>query len=293
MNKHSGLTNKQWQLLSAYLDNQLSGVEKQQVDELLKINPESRHALEQLRRTRVMLSCLPPRRVPRNFLVTQDMVPKPILPSLFGILRYSSAVSVLLLVIVLALDFLPGFQMKFELTREEPSEAQSMVLESARAPEQEGPVIIYWGAPAPIVGAYGKGGGGGGMGGIGGGAEGIDGGAPMSEPAVITPPEAPVDIIETLPESIQEESQLAEESQAPEVQGMEDKETAKRVPLSGTGPILGIPPEEMQGQIINPDDSVQSEQPLAFPVPLRTLEIILAALAVVTAIPVFFCSKKR
>ena len=289
MKTKTGLTANQWQLLSAYLDNQLSRIERQKVDELLRTNPESRQALEQLHRTRVLLSCLPARHLPRSFLVTREMVPKPFLPSIMGVLCYSSAISALLLVIVLALDFLPGLQMAFNLGEQEMGESQALAMESAKAPAAEGPAIIYWGAPAPREGVYGKGGGGEGMGIGGGSADGI-GGAPPAAPVVILPPDAPMDILETLPGSAEEEGLLTmEEGETDEPEKKADEGPTSREPLSGTGPILGIPPDDLQGQILNLETATGLARHAALPVSLRNLEIILAALAVITAIPVIFC----
>jgi hypothetical protein len=294
MKRKSGLTAKQWQLLSAYLDNQLSRDEIDKVDELLQANPESTRALEQLRRAKVMLSSLPSHRNPRNFLVTQEMVKKPFLLPVMSVLQYSSAISALLLIIVLALDFLPGFQRKIIPAGQEKGESQELIMESAQAPSVEGPAIIYWGAPAPIAGVYGKGGGGGGEGmGIGGGgAEGI-GGAPPAASAAILPPEVPMDAVEAIPDIPEEEILTEEKVETAEQERMDVESQLEQEPLRGTGPILGIPSDEMQGKILNLRMETDLERHTPFPVSLRTLEIILLVLVFITVVPALFLSKRK
>ncbi|HZW04290.1 MAG TPA: zf-HC2 domain-containing protein, partial [Anaerolineaceae bacterium] len=90
------LSSKDWQLLSAYLDGQLSNRERAQVEQRLRIHPEYRDALQTLRQNQVMLRSLPRRRVPRNFTLTPEMVAAPrrtLIPPLAPFLRFSSALA--------------------------------------------------------------------------------------------------------------------------------------------------------------------------------------------------------
>ena len=80
MKNRRNLTSQDWLLLSAYLDNQLSEIEKRQVDERLQADPECRQALEALRRTSMLLRSLPVRRVPRNFTLSAQSAPKKLIP---------------------------------------------------------------------------------------------------------------------------------------------------------------------------------------------------------------------
>lgn len=102
--KERKLNKREWLLLSAYLDGELSPRERRQVEELLQTNPASRTALEGLRRTKQVLKHSAVRKVPRDFTLTEEMVRKPFLPSFSRLLSYSSALAGILLVVVFALD---------------------------------------------------------------------------------------------------------------------------------------------------------------------------------------------
>ena len=104
MNKHRNPSSSDWLLLSAYLDDQLSEIEKRQMDERLQSDPECRKALDALRRTSSLLRSLPVRRAPRNFTLSARSLPKKLIPSFVSILRFSSATAALLLVAAFALD---------------------------------------------------------------------------------------------------------------------------------------------------------------------------------------------
>ncbi len=104
MKINSNLSPGDWQLLSAYLDDQLSDKEKRQVEERLQVNPEYQSTLIALRQTRQLLHALPSRRVPRNFTLSGQSAQKNNMPSFFAILRFSSVAVALLLVAVFALD---------------------------------------------------------------------------------------------------------------------------------------------------------------------------------------------
>jgi hypothetical protein len=72
---------REWEALSAYLDEQLPAKERARLETQLNQVPELRSALEDLRRTRAVLRSQPRVRAPRNFTLTPDMVglkPKPV-----------------------------------------------------------------------------------------------------------------------------------------------------------------------------------------------------------------------
>ncbi|HEY60397.1 MAG TPA: hypothetical protein G4N92_06920 [Anaerolineae bacterium] len=104
------LTPKDWQLLSAYLDDQLKAGQKAQVEDRLRIDEEFKSAYQSLRHTQLLLHSLPTRRVTRNFTLTAAMIKqsKPLLPSFAGVLRFSSVAAGLMLILLLAFDFFPG-----------------------------------------------------------------------------------------------------------------------------------------------------------------------------------------
>lgn len=93
--------------LTAYLDGELSASESARLEARLKSNPELRVLLEDLRRTKALLRSLPPQRAPRHFTLTPQMAGiRPSPPALFSALRLASALATILLVLVLAGDFL-------------------------------------------------------------------------------------------------------------------------------------------------------------------------------------------
>jgi hypothetical protein len=92
------------EILSSYLDNQLSTAERKRLETRLRQEPALLQELEALRRTRLMIRALPRRRAPRNFTLTPDMAsartgaaPRP----MFGLF---AAVAAVLLVFVLISD---------------------------------------------------------------------------------------------------------------------------------------------------------------------------------------------
>lgn len=293
------LSSSQWQLLSAYLDNQLTQKEKGQVEELLQQSAIAREALAALRRTCIILRALPMRKAPRNFTISPQSVKKPVIPTFNTLLRFSSAMAALLLVAVLALDFI-GLSASTPTTRTaEDAASELLAMKSSVEEEGEAPQIIFWGGPAPMMGALGKGSGGGGDGfayGMGGGAEGpgfgIGGGAPDYIPPVAPLPES-VPLEEGLPAG--EELLLpAEEAPSIEVEPINPmpEVPAASEPLTGSGPILGVRSVEEQGYV-----RIQSGEEIPFrrtglPVSLRTIEIILAVLLVLMAIPAWLLRKK-
>lgn len=102
------------ELLSAYLDGQLSAVVRARLEAQLAADPELRAELEALRRTVSLVRDLSPVPVPHNFILSQAMVarPRPARPSrslqlwAAPVLTAATAIVSLLFVIVLAGDLL-------------------------------------------------------------------------------------------------------------------------------------------------------------------------------------------
>jgi len=178
----------------------------------------------------------------------------------------------------------------------------AIAMESAKIPaaeesEGEAPMIIFWGAPAPMLGAYGKGGGGGGAEGpgLGGGGAatdsyGVGGGA--AEEAL--PEAAPL---------VEEFSEFQPtpyaEMPAPEVIEKQQPETEVQPlaaivpePLTGSGPILGVRSSEESAaadEIVEVPLRQSHTQPV---IPFRLIEIVLAALLILTAIPAWLIKRQ-
>ena len=150
MSDKQKLSTQEWQLLSAYLDGQLTEKELRQAEKLLTSRPDCQAALEELKRLQILLRYLPVRRVPRNFTISTEAPARPRLPVFNLVLRVSSAVTAVLLGFALALDYLPALRP----LAVGPSSDEMQAVESAAAPAaemalksaEEEPNIIYWGA---------------------------------------------------------------------------------------------------------------------------------------------------
>ncbi|MCA2002053.1 MAG: hypothetical protein LDL51_09330 [Chloroflexi bacterium] len=97
------------ELLSLYLDGQLSSFESARLEARLSSDPELNSILNDLRVARGMLRQLPPRKAPRNFTLTRQMVGlKPPLPRSYSFFRFSSAFAAVLLMLTFAANALSG-----------------------------------------------------------------------------------------------------------------------------------------------------------------------------------------
>ncbi len=83
--------------LSAYLDGQLPPDDRVRLDSRLAADPQLRAALEELRRTRLLLQRTPHRRAPRNFTLTPKMAGiRPPVPRLVPVLGWASVTAIVL-----------------------------------------------------------------------------------------------------------------------------------------------------------------------------------------------------
>jgi hypothetical protein len=235
------ISSTDWEILSAYLDGQLSLREQTRLTQRLEAQPELKRALEDLRQTRIILRSAPHRRAPRSFKLTPQMVPQrrkswfALVPSL----GLTSAFSTLMLIFSLALRLLPGFSVAQPMASAPAAALFATSPASSRAMDSQsqatGVPLIVWG-PASGMGG-GAGGGSGEAPGIGGGPQ-----TETLEPQPQSPPQVAL------------EPQKMAQTPAPDVAG-----TAP--PIQGAGPILGIRPPEEQGKIsITESGSPQSPQ---------------------------------
>src|SRR5689334_11289859 len=97
------ISDLQRELLSAYLDNQLGGVERAALERSLAGDTALRAELEELRAVRQLLRELPALTPPRSFTISAEQARPRALP-LFGWLRMGSALATVLLM----LTFLPA-----------------------------------------------------------------------------------------------------------------------------------------------------------------------------------------
>jgi hypothetical protein len=104
----SKISTQEWELLSAYLDNQLTPSERLSLETKLHSSESLQTALEEMRRIRILLRSQPRLRAPRNFRLTAQMVGQRTTARrwaspAFGL---ASAFASLLLVVIIASDLL-------------------------------------------------------------------------------------------------------------------------------------------------------------------------------------------
>jgi anti-sigma factor RsiW len=93
------------ELLSSYLDGQLSPSDSTRLEARLKTDPELASVLTDLRAARTLLRKLPARKAPRNFTLTRKMVGQnPPLPRAYPIFRFATALATLLFVFSFGLN---------------------------------------------------------------------------------------------------------------------------------------------------------------------------------------------
>jgi len=140
------ITPRDWETLSAYLDDQLGAPERHELEKRLRNNPELSQGLEELRTTRLILRSLPKLRAPRNFTLTPSMAGQRIGANLttgiYPLLRLAATLATLFFFIVTA----GGLALRFTLP------AQTVVMRADQSQNAQS---------APNFGMGGGGGGGG------------------------------------------------------------------------------------------------------------------------------------
>ena len=95
------------ELLSSYLDGQLSPSDSARLKSRLKSEPELVSVIDDLRAARGLLRQLPLRRAPRNFTLTRKMVGQnPPMPRSYPVFRFATALATLLFFLTYGLNFL-------------------------------------------------------------------------------------------------------------------------------------------------------------------------------------------
>lgn len=103
------LSPKDWQLLSEYVDGQLSTRQKEKLEQRLQVNVGLRQGLEEMRQTRAILRSVPRLKVPHNFTLTRAMASEALLRSPWvRVLSYSSVLSLALVIITVLFQLLPA-----------------------------------------------------------------------------------------------------------------------------------------------------------------------------------------
>ena len=70
------MTSRDYELISAYLDNQLGNQERERLEARLKIDPVLQKELNELSQTRSLLHNMPKIRAPRNYYINAQSVSK-------------------------------------------------------------------------------------------------------------------------------------------------------------------------------------------------------------------------
>jgi len=244
--------NKELNMLSAYLDDELNPGDRKQLEKRLDREPVLRERLDNLRRIKIVLGSLTRLKAPHNFTLTPEMVTvrrkkrKP----LFTFLRLASSFAAILLVLLVGMELvLGGFGVRERLMAEAPA------LESdAAAAEATPEPLIIWGETA--------------SGGAGqkGDVDGYGGGnGEESESLEYTEPEQAAPTEETVEEGILSQEMAEEERAAGEAE---------------EAPILGLNPDE-GGEIVARSEPAQQERDEAFAWrgTVRWIEIALAVIA--------------
>jgi len=95
------------EILSSYLDGQLSPSDSTRLESRLQSDPELVSVLDDLRAARTLLRKLPRRRAPRNFTLTRKMVGlNPPLPRAYPAFRFATVVATLLFFFTFGLNAL-------------------------------------------------------------------------------------------------------------------------------------------------------------------------------------------
>jgi hypothetical protein len=299
---------KDWLVLSAYLDGELNAREKEKLERRLHTSPLLREQLSQLKITRSMIRSLPRKKVPRNFVLSPEMVKQRKSTGWLPLMGLTSAASAILALVLLFFQFAPGFLLNTQSLMAKNADEVAMYAEadSADSVRNEGtPEIIYWGGPpAPEV-ANGKGGGN--------NTELVPNqSAPLYEaaPAEGEAPEAMEAPAEEAPQMEapalipgQEEAPPAEPTpemlvNSPEIQeSTEESLAAPQTALGDTGeegavapfdPILGIRPTEEAGQmLITPENAPPRRQFSTITLTISVV-ILLAGISLATGLAAFF-----
>mgnify|MGYP000906075040 CR=1 FL=1 len=274
------LTEKEVQLLSAFLDGEVSEKERAAASALLASHPAASRFLDDLRNLKSLLHMLPERPLPRRSTLTRQEALAASPGWMLRGLRLLSSMSAAALVVVLALDLLGPFAASAPETmlKSAPMEemAASELMAAPSTADTAAPVVIIQ------MGARGMGGGGG----EGGGGASPQGN-PQAQPGLILP-----DISIRMGEPLPQAGVISQEALEMET------DTAQREQDGDTGPILGVRPPDQRGQILT-DGVVPAtlqhatpEQEISFST-FRILEIAFFLLSLLSALAALLIRRRK
>ncbi len=258
------------ELLSAYLDKALDPADQKQLDERLRLEPELRERLENLRRTKITLGNLPRLQAPHNFTLSPEMVTvrKPRRKPLFTFLRLAASFAAILLVVLVGFELVLGGRIGIgsQLVAEAPMrEADTFAAEATPEP------LILWGG--------GEGSGGGQQESV----TGFGGAGEFSAEGEEQP--------ETMEEAAPMEEPIDAEEQAEEI--TEVPSASKAEGDAEDGPILGLKPDE-GGETLSRSEPEALEQTTTHRrwSTLRWVQISLALIALGGILALFLLRRK-
>lgn len=108
MNAKDDLTRRDLELLSGYIDGELSGREKAKLERRFESEPELKLALAELQETVRLLRELPPVKPPRRYTLNAEMAGLPSPPRAYPVLRLATALATLAFFVVVGIDALSG-----------------------------------------------------------------------------------------------------------------------------------------------------------------------------------------
>ena len=101
------LSDRDLEMLSAYLDGEISRKDRERLEARLLEDEDLRNTLKQLQRTRAVMRGLPSMRAPRNYYITAEMVGrKETVSRAFPVLRFASVLASVLFVLLFLGDML-------------------------------------------------------------------------------------------------------------------------------------------------------------------------------------------
>jgi hypothetical protein len=152
---------RELELLSAYLDNQLGPAERARLERRLAQEPQLQATLDDLRMVKVRLVALPKVKPPRNFTLTPKLLearghtaPRP-LPRLLPLVNLATALAAVLFAVLITADLRGSFNLaapapqveSFQVAEAPAAEAQAVESASADA-------AIKSTTPTPEIGAF-------------------------------------------------------------------------------------------------------------------------------------------
>jgi hypothetical protein len=152
------MTSREYELISAYLDNQLGNQERERLEARLKIDPALQKELNELSQTRSLLHNMPKIRAPRNYYINPQAVSKTVegrLPVRWApVMGIVSAVATILLVMVIFGDQFLTSTTPVALAPAAPAESVSVQKEVQRSeaasttPTEAEPMVMM---QAPVI----------------------------------------------------------------------------------------------------------------------------------------------